>query len=786
VEVTVREKEGPPLYDQQVLLHHPTGGSDIPFSFGEGVRRATTGRDGTCVFDGVPPGSYTVSVPNVVDPALIGPADNPYEPAPIFTIVQDERIPIVVELWRGVTVSAQVLVDRGDIPPGASLVMTSLAGAHQRKLGLGIMGRWSGAVLPGLWNAAFAIPAGYLLTDLEANGEPVPGATVQLDLTEDRRPQALTASLSAHALITGAITADDGACGPAVVATLVEPAGTGLAEATARGGSQFQRVPDQFPRESCVYRLWVPEGTWTVRLEGDAIDSDPREVVVSLHKGETRSLDFAMRKPAKGRALEVRVVSPEGSPVDGALVEVYASGDSKRPVASEKVGKWTRVASFDALTAGSYRVVAGHVDFLDGEERVAAFDPESKDKTTVTVTLKSGARVQALAVNEDGKPVPWVELRVERKDDPPEMRIASEEIRSAKRSRTAISDLTGRQDMKGLYPGTYHVEARMTGEMAGTRFVRIRGDRRTEDAIDVTLSESETRSLALVVLPAASLSGSIACTDGGSFPPQASFRVFDVTARPNPWSDPELREGSALAADHVELGGSSLDRFRIGPLSTGAFALAVRRAGGDYWSFAPGSPEPDHPTLFSLPERDTTNVGRVGVECGPVVMPVPKIASGEALPDLRLGELEVTAKDGGGVTRASAAGNEIHDARMFALGLPEGKRKLDVRFRHPYLVPPDVKSTVEVDLIRGRLVKVDLPFLALGGLLEVRGSGAGVRRSSASGEQVFARAVEEKSSFPGTPAGVYRLESCADPECTRISRTWSSVTVTAGRTLSLP
>jgi len=402
--------------------------------------------------------------------------------------------------------------------------------------------------------------------------------------------------------------------------------------------------------------------------------------------------------------------------------------------------------------------------------------------------LKEGARIHGHAVDDKGGAVREVELQVERLGDPPRTHLAATEIRDAKLRRSLTTDDTGHAVVKGLYAGDYRVTARISGELAGARFVRVqRGSEAAKDSLVVTLGEGETLDLVLLVLPAASLAGSLACSDHGTLPHEVAFRVFDSASPPDPGQGGELREGSSLASDSIRLSGSALDLFRVGPLEPGAYIVAIRPKGDDYWTWPPRLLMPEQTIRFHLEEASSVDAGHLEIECGPVLMLVARIASQEPAPDLRAGTLDVAASLETTPGRRADLPRDVdsYEDRFFARGLPEGKVRVSVHFRHPYLIPDEVElPATDLSLERGKLLRIELPFRAVGGLLEVQDAAA-ARRISVAGEAVVGRAVAGKVSFPGSPAGIYRVERCGDPECAKIERSWDSVTVVAGRTVWL-
>jgi hypothetical protein len=184
----------------------------------------------------------------------------------------------------------------------------------------------------------------------------------------------------------------------------------------------------------------------------------------------------------------VAVCSPDERALVGAVVEVWPAGKAHSgasPLRSAKTEPSPSHVEFRGLPAGDYLVVAGLADCLKGAASVQELDPTAKKPTDVTVTVRDGARIH------------------------------------------------GHADVPGLYAGDYRVAGRVTGEMGGRRFVRMdRGEGKPAEEMEVRLREAERVDLDMLVLPAASLSGSLACSDEGSLPARASFRVFpfDVAA----------------------------------------------------------------------------------------------------------------------------------------------------------------------------------------------------------------------------------------------------------------
>jgi hypothetical protein len=446
---------------------------------------------------------------------------------------------------------------------------------------------------------------------------------------------------------------------------------------------------------------------------------------------------------------------------------------------------------FRDLAAGYYRVAAGADDFLEGTAKVDDYDPKANEPTSVTVTLRVGAKLHARAVDEKGRLVQDVELSYTRLSPLPKMALANEGITAKKRHGTGLTDVTGHIEIPGLYSGDYRVEARMTGEQAATRFVLLRqGGAKHTRSLEVRLTEGERTDLDLLVLPAASLSGRLACADRGTMPPKVSFRIFPAGSRvENLWREKDLKADAAAALDDVVLRGDGADRFQLGPLSLGEYHVAARPDGQIYWSWASNELVPDRATVFPVAEAATFDTGVVEIECGPLVAIVPDILSKEPAPDLQLGAVRATLRRSPDKKnpRTLAADVEVHAARAFLRRLQEGKFMTAVTVEHPYLIPPSISVPErELKLTRGSFAEIHVAFDRLGGLLDVRGDGKVARLTPEEGSPVVRAVAGQKATFPGTPPGTYRVELCGDPDCSLVTTAWKDVVVRAGRTTFLP
>ena len=797
VEVLVRERGNGPIRDQVAVLMPATAPGEMAFA--PATRPLTTGADGKVVFESVALGRYVVQIWGRLAPGLIEPAKNPLAPPPQITIAAEgEKLSLEVEVWRGSLLTAEVFVDRAQTLGDTKLVLRGLDGQPDQVIPVRVRTPVVRVLIPGRYEAELQLAPGYLLVDLVWNREQLPGATVRFDVREDTRDQNIGWYLSTPSLITGKISNPDGPCPVQVVATLQEP-GPWIGPATQRGGSSFQVVPHQewVRDQHCVYRLWLPDGRWSVRPLGpDLLTSDPEQADVAIAPGETRSLDFQIttkdgKEESKGQILIVSVRSPSSRPVGGATVEVRKKGEERStvPLETDTTERYAS-ATFRGLSAGSYRVAAGHEAFLEGTAAVEGFDPKAKEPVRVTVTLEEGATVHARARDEAERAVQGVELSCERVDPLPEMALTDEAIVANKRVATDLSDVTGHSEIRGRYSGTHTVQGRMTGEQSATRFVLVKQEgTKPAKSIELDLTEGQRTDVDLVVLPAASLSGRLVCSDRGTMPAKVSFRIFPAD-KPieGLWKDTKLKAGAAHAPDDVILEGDGRDAFLLGPLEKGEYRLASRPHGQDYWSWASREIMPERAHLFPVTELATGETGLVEIECGPVVAIVPEARSKEPMPDLKLGTVRATlrrARDAN--AKPSGREVEVHADRAFLRGLSEGEYLAAATVSHPYLIPPTVALPERpMKLVRGKLEDIRVPFERVGGRIEVRGAAKFARLVPLNTDATVLPLTDGLADFQGTLPGTYRVELCGDPECAAVSRVWANVVVRAATTTRLP
>ncbi|MDX1390215.1 MAG: hypothetical protein R3344_13570, partial [Acidobacteriota bacterium] len=343
---------------------------------------------------------------------------------------------------------------------------------------------------------------------------------------------------------------------------------------------------------------------------------------------------------------------------------------------------------------------------------------------------------------------------------------------------------------RGLYPGRYAVMGRLRGALAATRFVRVRDDGEPQDQIEILLDGEEERRIELAVRPAASLSGSMVCTDGGSLPGATSIRALapgdeDVDAR----DDPDLMTSALLAIDDQPLTGKHDDRFLAGPFEERQIQLALRPNGYAIWTWALSTEQREYAAVITTALGETDDLGTIQIECGPVAEVIPIVVDGSPLPDLR--DVEVWA-----IATALRDNPEGHSVRprverrfdsVLLRDLPEGEIEIELTLSHPHFLPTAEQRWVfENEVERGRLVTLEPSLPSVGGAIVVFGAKGDTARLT--GPEGLLRESEETDGsvrFVSVPAGVYRVEMCRDTACDEVRRVWDAAVVEIGETVKL-
>jgi protocatechuate 3,4-dioxygenase beta subunit len=787
IEVTVEERDGGPVREQWIALENTAA------DFLHRTRRGRTDADGKATFAALPAGTYTISVGRLRGRDLVPPHENPFAPRPVVTLATgDEDLQIVVELWRGVRVVSQLIVDRRESRP--SLVRyESLDSDLRLESRFDPAGYAERVLVPGRWRVSIEPPPGFLLTDFEIDGRSHDDHEAVLDLGRYPNTTHLTWRYSGPALIYGRV-AREGEGEMTVVATLVEP-GTWIEAANYRGGSDVEHVEARWPDPN-NYEIVLPDGRWSVRPVGNGVVwSEPEQELVNVAAGEERRVDFTVGLEAsESTELLVSVLVSTGrwAPIEKARIEVWSLDDDSRP--ASKVGQgetesWYLPARISGIPAGNHVVVAGHRDYLEGRETIE-YEPDPVKPPSVSVRLPSGAAILAGALDEDDEPVPDVEVEIVRLDELPEITIEDEGFRNDKSRRVGATDATGHIKLEGLYPGRYALRGRLRGALAATRFVRVIDDGEQHDEIELELGNEKERHIDLAVRPAASLSGTLACTDGGSLPGATSIRallpeVDELDRR----EDPDLTLDALLALDDQPLTGKHLDRFLAGPLEETRLQLALRPSGYGTWTWALSTEQREHAAVISTSLGETDDLGTIRIECGPAAEAVPTVTDGSPLPDLRDVDVHATATALRGNPNRDSVRPRVESlpGSVLLRDLPEGEIELEVVLSHPHFLPTEEQLWIfEREVQRGWLIAIQPEVPSIGGAILMVGlEGALVRLGGLDGLLRTVEVEDGRAWFVSLPAGPYRAELCADTACADVRRVWETAVVKTGHTLTL-
>ncbi len=842
VEVTVRDSDGRALEHRHVRLRPlPVAGEADGAIFRRPARPRATDAEGRTTFERVDKGSYAVEVFVSGTEPYVRPSYNPFAPAPRVTLLDfDESQALEIVLWRGVRVTVGLELPDDEAQafravfrhPGSGLVRTGFFTGGRTVI--------ERVLPPGVWDVTVEPKPGYLLVAFDRDRVPLPGHSARLDLLHEPTATFLTWTYVTPAEIEGTAHTDEGRVAPVeIVATLVEP-GPWHPAAVERGGSIFSRITATPEPVHGTYRMLVPDGGWRVRPEAPTlVASEPEAVDLTLVPGQSGRADFIVRMEGGkgGRHFIVDVENERGVKLRQASVEVYDLADASAPIRSGITGDHGRV-NVDGLDAGSYLVVAGHADYLEGRLALPEYDPKGPEvRASYTVRLPLGAEIRLHARDPADEPLAGVELTVERVGDDPDTELSSVDIAESKRRRTAITDRSGRASMLGFYPGPYRARAKLKGERGSRGLIHLsaQGGRPQRElrhpgggqAIDIEIDGAEKVELEGRMLPANRLSATLLCSDGWDLPDTVAVRVFDAydgqrELDPRDFDPDAVTEdalGIAFAADGVILAGRGRDALAVGPFEQGVYYLAVKPQDFDRWTWAfeaeaaagasklqvdVAGVDPGSEGALGGPALGNVDLGMFAVECAPAVDLLPAIAAGvvppqgseghvappegprPSFPDVREVKVDARFFD---LDADKPVGRRLsiirRDGRIRLRNCPGGRLRLDFTLSHPHLLPePTLSWQVEVELERGRYRQIVPEIEALGGAIAISGTGSsatlhgpdGLRRHASLGDEV---------TFPSLVPGRYRVEVSSDDASDEPTWVWRDLEVKAGETLRL-
>ncbi len=154
-----------------------------------------------------------------------------------------------------------------------------------------------------------------------------------------------------------------------------------------------------------------------------------------------------------------------------ARVEVHSLDEPGVAVRSWQIPGRQDIGVAD-LPAGDYLVVAAHRDAVEGRVELRPWDPRGEPRT-LTVTLSEGATVRLQALDLEDRPIPGLEVRIERLGGPMQTLISDVDIIGSKLDRRQRTSYSGWIEATGFYPGRYRLRPMLSGPRQLTHAVYL-------------------------------------------------------------------------------------------------------------------------------------------------------------------------------------------------------------------------------------------------------------------------------------------------------------------------
>lgn len=754
--------------------------------------RGITDPQGAFLFENLPTGTYTVKVVDITQRHFVNPDDNPLSPVPEVTLLEaDSEAVLRIVLHRGLEVYSLLQAGRADLPLPAEVRY------YNRDIGFELVSRFDSGgearkVIPaGAWEIRTEAKSGYLLVDVERDGNVLPSDSVTIDPTDAWRTTYITWTYTTHCKVYGRVLERTGGeLGGVLVTGNLQEAGSWIEEA-GRSGTGHDTVQSGVDIYG-AYEMYMPSGRWRLHPSGSSVlSSEPEFEEVACTPGSESRADFTVEAEQTDNAsqLAVLVRDPDREPLEGAVVGLWREeqGKEEPPVRTSRTRRWGR-AAFRNLAAGSYRVVAAHQDHLHTGVRIHDYEPDPDRPRWARVTLRPGASVRGIAVDGEGEPVAGAILEIDWMGGSWPASLEHLQIGGAKRSLSGVTDATGVVTLEGLYQGPYRLRAHLPGERGRTHFVRFRhGEGRLRNDLQVHVTPPERSEVDMRVTPGASLAGYLKCNDGKPVPAAASFRVVPIG-----WDRLEIQSdidrGAVLSLDDEPLRGSGRDEFLLGPLDDDAFVVSARPAGFHRWTWFPGHDDPKRAAPIQTVAGASMKMASFPLDCTPRIALIFMNVSRSPSPDMRDSTINVEI---GAVTPdrvIPVRGFETikNRERIWFLNLPEGKVRVRGTLRHPMFLPDGIRTfDHELGLERGRNQGFVVSVLEVGGVVEYDGIVATGRLVPPLGDPIPATASPQGLRFEAVPAGAYRLDTCSDPNCEQPLTVYEEIAVEPGYVLRL-
>lgn len=826
VTVRITDRQGQALSDVAVTLTLVESHTQRPRWFS--IPSRTTGLDGQATFPRLEPGVYATSIMGVTDPFLISPTSPGADASQgRFTARDEARLTVPIVLSRGDQVTVEFIYD---IPADPVFEFAFVELATGMRVGQRLYKATRAKVLlpVGRWRVEFKSPPGLVFRSLEFDGVTAPLASDTLEVTESGRQRFVTVTFTGPCFVRAHVSTN--AYPPDIIATQLEPGPLTLA-ATAVGAPPLSpvRIPQDWPMPD--YHGWLPDGLWRVAPTSDALESsEPPFIDIDCTSTPQHALEFTTRMRAgdfgsREDRLTVTVLDPNDNELDDAVVEVYlqeAVDADGEPIARSRTGAKFPHGPLEAVFTGLPRkplvVVAGHARWIDASV-VVPFDPKEQDPRyrSASVRMGAGATVEVDAVKPDGTAAEGVSLRLDREEPAASARtraarcVRDEALRERKAHLGARTDATGRARVTGIEPGRYVARGAYVGSGDASYVVQVReGSHEPDDTLSLQIEGTEQKRVTIVLRNAASVVADLICDDGGALPLKVDARLL-APDRDAPWRT-RLPVGEFIdplfKLDARAVGGAGTNRLRLGPLKPGEYCLAIRPAGFDRWSFSGSGDDPIRSMTLQLRHGQELDLGVWTIPCRPSILLVPRpigdvttlpatdprsrpdvshatVASAIAASAIRVDRESAERKS----YRALEALPLLRARRLY--GVPNEPVTVALSVRDRLLLPESVSplpNPLALDLARGREEIVPLQFDALAGSMDIAVDAPAARAIFANG--TITPIVRDKAAGllragPLKP-GVYNVEVCADPGCSRVTRRFDGVTVTALSVTVLP
>lgn len=263
---------------------------------------------------------------------------------------------------------------------------------------------------------------------------------------------------------------------------------------------QGKEAPSNAAGPHDVQPLQQPEQPQPEQLRPEPVDSGtpPKGTQAPQPQG-SKPQDPKARQPEGKLAISVKVVDPNGGPVQDFEVEVhYALGKPPRKIGIKAAiprqkrhprdfdGDYTVIKG---LKPGTYVVTVA--DKLHAPSQSPVFEvPAGEKPPEVVVKLQQGGTIRGSVIDSSGKPVAGATVKVATREMPPLAPFLKGQLHVEEPSE-AKSNPDGSFEIKRLQPGKYRVKVRHD-EFSTSRTGEIKVENRDKQTVTVTMKRGAT------------------------------------------------------------------------------------------------------------------------------------------------------------------------------------------------------------------------------------------------------------------------------------------------------